>query len=100
MATVALYIGHNVDGKPVHNHAEVVATVSALSLACEIDGFTAYEASGMYKGECESTTVCVFSMLTEEQVELLRFNICYALRLRLAQECIGWEQRTDDMEYI
>ena len=99
MATVRLYIGHN-SHVGENSREKTVATLARVLQIADIDGATIYDAMGIYKGERENTTVCVLSMLTPEQVEKVRFTVCFLLRVCLMQECIGFEVSTDKMEYI
>lgn len=99
MATIRLYIGHN-SRVGENSREKTLATLSRALQIADIDGATIYDAMGIYKGETEKTTVCVLSMLTPEQVEKVRYTVCFLLRVCLMQECVGFEVSTDEMEYI
>ena len=99
MATIRLYIGHN-SHVGENSPEKTLATLERALQIADIDGATIYNAVGIYKGERENTTVCVLSMLTPEQVEKVRFTVCFLLRVCLMQECIGFELSADELEYI
>ena len=98
MATTTLYIGHN-HPNGEHSHDDVLACVLE-NLPENIEGFTAYTATGYYHGQPEQTSVFVFSMLDDKQTEFVRYALCFALREQLAQECIGVMTVADNMEYL
>ncbi len=53
---IAISIGHNVEGVPTHTHTHVLEVFAGLMPAYGIDGYSAYEVEGCYKGEFESPT--------------------------------------------
>lgn len=53
---ITLSIGHNVHGTPTHTHNDVLRVFACYMAAHGIQGYTAYETSGCYLGEVETSS--------------------------------------------
>lgn len=77
MKRIQIYIGHNVKGKPTHDRAHVLQTVQNV---LQVEAFTAYAANGMWQGEGEESTVCIFSALTAKEAEAINERLPYLVK--------------------
>lgn len=80
---LTLYIGHNVDGRPAYKTDDICVAVSRI---LNVEGLTAYEANGIWKGESERTTVCIICGL-DLPIKEIRHRISKLTR-ELQQEAI------------
>lgn len=98
MKTITLTIGHNVfDGNAMRlTSADVIAaTVELLAL----DGLTAYETRGMWRGMCEDSTRVEVCGLTEHEAARI-VDALPALAHALQQEAIACEVREDSTAFV
>lgn len=96
MQTVTLTIGHSVAGVPTHTMAHVV-TIAADLLA--LDGLTAYQVRGLWRGVAEdSTRIEVCGLDAAEAARIV--DAVPALAHALAQEAIACEVREDATQFV
>lgn len=91
---LTMAIGHNVENQPELHHAEVLHTIEQY---LKPEGYTAYEASGMYKGEREGSTVVVIDYLPYEELSRMCSLIPVVAHM-LGQKEISVE-RTESISY-
>lgn len=98
MKTITLTIGHNVfDGHAIRlTSAEVIAATVELLV---LDGLTAYETRGMWRGMCEDSTRIEVCGLTEQEAARIVAALP-ALAHALKQEEIACEVREDSMRFV
>ena len=82
---LTLYIGHNVDGKPRHT---TQAITNAVVKQLGIEGYTAYDAWGEWRGEKETSTIIKICGLDANELEEMHEKRIPALCYYLEQECI------------
>lgn len=79
-----LYIGHNINNKPVFTDDEVERGIQAYCEKIGIDGYTLVESMGFYKGVKEKTTQLVIIGDNDELIERLTKHLAWFF----GQECI------------
>lgn len=52
----SISIGHNVNGTPTHTHEDVMRVFRGCMNAHGIEGYSAWQVDGCYKGELETST--------------------------------------------
>lgn len=96
MKTITLTIGHNVNDKPTHTSAHVV---NAAADILALDGLTAYQTRGMWRGMCEDSTRIEVCGLTEQEAARI-VDALPALAHALRQEAIACEVREDSTRFV
>lgn len=94
MRTVTLTIGHNVHGVPTYKSLEVIETVATYY---KLEGLTAYEVTGLWCGEYETSTRLEVAGLSEEAAADM-VNKLPALCTLLKQDAIMY-QLTDSAQF-
>lgn len=94
MQTLSLTIGHNVHGVPTYKTPQVIKTVAAYY---ELDGLTAYEVTGLWCGEWETSTRLEIAGLSEEAAADM-VQALPALCVALEQEAIMYKL-TDSAQF-
>lgn len=94
MQTLTLTIGHNVHGAPFHTSAAIIQKVAAYY---ELEGLTAYEVTGLWCGEYETSTRLEVAGLDDETAADM-VNKLPALCTLLKQEAIMY-QLTDSAQF-
>lgn len=96
MKTLTLYIGHNVDGRPVHNQQAICRHIEHV---LEVTDYTVVEGIGKWQGETEKTSICIISGLEEAEAQRI-YNLVPALSKALKQQGIFAEQREVAAEFV
>ena len=96
MKTLTLTIGHNVGDKPTHTSAHVV---NAAADILALDGLTAYEARGMWRGMFEDSTSIEVSGISEQEAARI-MDALPALAYMLKQEAIAADVREDTTQFV
>lgn len=96
MKTLTLTIGHNVGNTPTHTTAHVVNLAADL---LALDGLTAYETRGMWRGMCEDSTRIEVSGITADECARI-LDALPALAYALGQEAIAADVREDTTAFV
>ena len=96
MKTLTLTIGHNVGNAPTHTSAHVVNAAADL---LALDGLTAYETRGMWRGMCEDSTRIEVSGISASEAARIVAALP-ALAYALHQEAIACEVREDATQFV
>lgn len=82
---LTIYVGHNVEGKPRHDSDKIT---KAVREQLKVDGFTAFEAWGDWRGEKERSTVIKICAIEENRLAEIQERQIPALCYYLNQESI------------
>lgn len=103
MRKFTLYVGHKTrDSRSILHSAFVAATIRDQLAAFGIAGATMWEASGIWQGKAEPTTVV--EVLAEDDdwlvIESRLLAMCRVLNNLLHQECIGLSVAVTDFRLV
>lgn len=102
MRKFTLYVGHKTKERVILHSAYVASVIRDLLKAHSVDGCTMWEASGVWQGKAEPTTVVEVIVGDDDWlvIESRLLAVCRALNTKLQQECIGFSVAVVDFRLV